>query len=103
MMNSISPALYGNDKTEQPSVDISGQSLVSAEKIDIGKRLEQMLWAEMLSHAGLEKAFTQAGGESASAFSRYIVEAIAEDLADKHPMGIGQSATPDQRNSGALV
>jgi hypothetical protein len=51
-------------------------------------RFEQMLWAEMLSHAGLEKAFTQGGGEAASAFSRYVVEAIARDLAIKHPMGL---------------
>ena len=51
-------------------------------------RFEQMLWAEMLTHAGLEKAFTQGGGEAASAFSRYVVEAIARDLAEKHPMGL---------------
>jgi len=55
---------------------------------EIKQRFEQMLWAEMLSHAGLEKAFTQGGGEAASAFSRYVVEAIAKDLAEKHPMGL---------------
>lgn len=54
---------------------------------ELGQRFEQMLWAEMLSHAGLEKAFTQGGGEAASSFSRYIVEAIAEDLARSHPLG----------------
>lgn len=53
-------------------------------------RFEQMLWAEMLSHAGLEKAFTQGGGEGASAFSRYVVEAIAKDLAERHPLGLGE-------------
>ncbi len=58
---------------------------------NIGQRLEQMLWVEMLSHAGLEKAFTQAGGEAASAFSRYIVEAIAKDMAEQHPLGLGQA------------
>ena len=57
---------------------------------DIKVRFEQMLWAEMLSHAGLEKAFTQGGGEAASAFSRYVVEAIAKDLAEKHPMGLAE-------------
>ena len=55
---------------------------------DIGQRFEQMLWAEMLSHAGLEKSLTQSGGESVSAFSRYVVEAIAEDIAEKHPLGL---------------
>ncbi|MBY9065748.1 hypothetical protein K1X12_02490 [Hyphomonas sp. WL0036] len=49
-----------------------------------------MLWAEMLSHAGLEKSFTLGGGESASAFSRFIVEAIAEDLAETRPLGLAE-------------
>lgn len=53
--------------------------------------MEQMLWTEMLSHAGLEDAFTQGGGEAASAFSRFIVEEIAKDLAAKHPLGIGKA------------
>lgn len=57
---------------------------------EIVKKFEQMLWAEMLTHAGLEKAFTQSGGEAASAFSRYIVEAIAEDISEKHPLGLSK-------------
>jgi hypothetical protein len=57
---------------------------------DMKVRFEQMLWSEMLSHAGLEKAFTQGGGEAASAFSRYVVESIAKDLAEKHPMGLAE-------------
>ncbi len=56
---------------------------------DIGKRFEQMLWAEMLMHAGLEEALTKNGGEAASSFSRYVVEAIAADIAEKHPLGLG--------------
>jgi hypothetical protein len=48
----------------------------------------------MLSHAGLEKAFTQGGGEGAASFSRFIVEAIARDLAEKHPLGFGEKALP---------
>lgn len=55
---------------------------------NIGKRFEQMLWAEMLSHAGLEESLTQGGGEAVAAFSRYVVEAIAEDIAEKHPLGL---------------
>jgi hypothetical protein len=54
----------------------------------IKQRFEQMLWAEMLTHAGLDKAFTQGGGEAASAFSRYVVEEIAKDLAATHPLGL---------------
>lgn len=60
-----------------------------AERSDAAKRFEQLLWAEMLSHAGLEKSFTQSGGEGASAFARYIVEAIAKDLAETHSLGLG--------------
>ena len=56
---------------------------------DIGKRFEQMLWAEMLMHAGLEDALTKNGGEAASSFSRFVVEAIAADIAEKHPLGLG--------------
>jgi hypothetical protein len=57
---------------------------------EIKQRFEQMLWSEMLSHAGLEKALTLGGGEAASSFSRYVVEAIAKDLAETHPMGLAE-------------
>lgn len=50
-------------------------------------RFEQMLWAEMLKYSGLEKAFSSAGGEGAAAFTQFAVEAIARDLAEKHPLG----------------
>ncbi len=58
---------------------------------DIGQRFEQMLWAEMLSHAGLDKAFEQGGGEAASAFSRYVVEPVAKDIAATHPLGLAEA------------
>lgn len=51
-------------------------------------RFEQLLWAELLTHTGLEKALTLGGGEGASMFSRYFVEAIAEDIAKQHPLGL---------------
>lgn len=76
----------------------------AAQQKDIGQRFEEMLWAEMLSHAGLEKAFTQSGGEAASAFSRFMVEAIAEDLAEKHPLGLdptGAAAGEGSRSAAA--
>ncbi len=69
---------------------------------EIKQRFEQMLWAEMLSHAGLEKAFTLGGGEAASAFSRYVVEEIAKDLAEKHPMGLADKV-PSARPGGDLM
>ena len=61
------------------------------ETSDIGQRFEQMLWTEMLTYAGLDKAFSQGGGEAASAFSRYVVEAIAKDLSESHPMGLAEA------------
>lgn len=80
MIQPLSPAL--------PQAQAGQGAATPPERSEIGKRFEQMLWAEMLSHAGLEKAFTQNGGEAASAFSRFIVEAIAEDLAERHPLGL---------------
>ena len=54
---------------------------------DTNKRFEQMLWAEMLRHSGIEEDFTKGGGQAASAFTQFAVEAIAKDLAEKHPLG----------------
>lgn len=67
-----------------------GGTPASGDRSEIGKRFEQMLWAEMLSHAGLEKSLTLGGGEAASAFSRYVVESIAADLAETNPLGLAR-------------
>ena len=71
-----------------PTTETTGQGDVFKDTLE---RLEQMLWTEMLSHAGLEKAFTLGGGEDAAAFSRYLVEAIAEDMAEQHDFNFSQS------------
>ena len=63
----------------------------TSEASDLGKRFEQMLWTEMLSYAGLDKAFAQDGGQAAETFSRYLIESIAADLAETHPMGLGEA------------
>ncbi|MEL6829406.1 MAG: hypothetical protein AAFO63_04645 [Pseudomonadota bacterium] len=70
---------------------------------DTIERLEQMLWTEMLSHAGLEKAFTLGGGEDAAAFSRYLVEAIAEDLAAQHDFNFADSPSLGSLDSYAAL
>lgn len=75
-----------------PTPDLRSARPAPDPAMDLRLRFEQMLWSEMLSHAGLEKAFTQGGGGDASAFSRFIVEAIAKDLAEKHPLGFGEKA-----------
>lgn len=51
-------------------------------------KFEQLLWAELLTHTGLEDALTLGGGQGASMFSRYFVEAIAADIAEQHPLGL---------------
>lgn len=69
---------------------------------EIKQRFEQMLWTEMLSHAGLEKALTLGGGEAASSFSRFVVEAIAKDLAETHPLGLADHVNlPSPVNAAA--
>lgn len=83
VMSALSPAQGA--KAGEGSLAVPGQ-----ERSETGKRFEQMLWADMLSHAGLEKSFTLGGGESASAFSRFVVESIAEDLAETHPLGLAE-------------
>lgn len=70
-----------------PRSSVSGQDDASG----IGQRFEQMLWTEMLTYAGLDEAFSQGGGEAASSFSRFLVEAVAKDLAESHPLGLGEA------------
>lgn len=69
---------------------------------DTGIKFEKMMWAQMLRHSGLEDAFTKSGGEAVSAFSQFIVEAIAEDLAEKHPLGLSSKAVMAS-NGGAAI
>ena len=76
---------------EPASANGSSARIRQPDNSDIGQRLEQMLWTEMLTYAGLDEAFSQGGGESASAFSRYVVESIARDLAESHPLGFGDA------------
>lgn len=57
-------------------------------------KFEQLLWAELLTHTGLEDALTLGGGDGASMFARYFVEAIAEDIAKQHPLGLLDAELP---------
>lgn len=96
MTSLVSPAVSGFAPAGSPA-----QAGTSAQADNIGKRFEQMLWAEMLSHAGLEESLTQNGGQAASSFSRYLIEAIAEDISEKHPLGLGQAAGTSVSFSGS--
>ncbi|ABI78061.1 hypothetical protein HNE_0262 [Hyphomonas neptunium ATCC 15444] len=88
MISSITPGI--SVPSAIPAGEGKGAGAAGEDRSEIGKRFEQMLWAEMLSHAGLEKSLTLGGGEAASAFSRYVVESIAEDLAETHPLGFAR-------------
>lgn len=57
-------------------------------------KFEKLLWAELLTHTGLEDALTLGGGQGASMFSRYFVEAIAGDIAKQHPLGLLSDQSP---------
>ncbi len=57
-------------------------------------KFEKLLWAELLTHTGLEDALTLGGGQGASMFSRYFVEAIAGDIAEQHPLGLLSDKSP---------
>lgn len=87
-------------KAPDQTLEVAGQGDAFSDTLE---RLEQMLWTEMLSHAGLEEAFTLGGGEDAAAFSRYLVEAIAEDLAAQHDFNFGDSASLARFNSYAAI
>ncbi len=99
MIASLIPSL--ETAAARPSAPEVPKASAEKEAESIKLRFEQMLWAEMLSHAGLEKAFTQGGGEAASAFSRYVVEAIARDLAIKHPMGLSEGVDKSLANAAS--
>ncbi len=66
-------------------------------------KFEQLLWAELLTHTGLEDSLTLGGGQGASMFARYFVEAIAADIAKQHPLGLLDSELPTDLNSAADI
>lgn len=72
----------------------SASSAAPGESDPTSLRFEQLLWAELLTHTGLEKALTLGGGDGAAMFSRYFVEAIAADIAEQHPLGLLSDTIP---------
>ncbi len=77
-----------------PSTGEAGKPAQVELSEDAKLRFEKLLWAELLTHTGLEKSMTLGGGEGASMFSRYFVEAIAEDLAEQQPLGLLDKELP---------
>ncbi|MEZ5999503.1 hypothetical protein [Hyphomonas sp.] len=86
------PVSFQAYTAQMPGIsDPSATGKGASDASELGKRFEQMLWTEMLSYAGLDKAFAQDGGQAAETFSRYLIESIAADLAETHPMGLGEA------------
>ncbi len=52
------------------------------------QEFESVFIAEMLSHAGFDKALSQDSGFGGEAFSRMLVETYAEGLAEKGGFGL---------------
>lgn len=92
MLTSLTvPQMGGATTTMSPTNNVEA---TDPKMGDMQKRFEQMLWAEMLSHSGLEDALTKSGGEAAAPFARYVVEAVAKDIAEAHPLGLSTAAKP---------
>ncbi len=55
---------------------------------ETAQEFEAVFIAEMLSHAGFDKAIAQDSGYGGEAFSRMLVENYAESLAEKGGFGL---------------
>ncbi len=58
-----------------------------------GAEFEALFIAQMLEYSGLSKAFTMNGGEGVEAFSRFMIEQLAEDLVEQGGFGLSESIT----------
>ncbi len=88
-------APLGTAITETRSTSATTPTVQTPDAAEDSKlRFEQLLWAELLTHTGLEDALTLGGGEGAAMFSRFFVEAIASDIAKQHPLGLLDAELP---------
>ncbi len=58
-----------------------------------GAEFEALFIAQMLEYSGLSKALTMNGGEGVEAFSRFMIEQLAEDLVEQGGFGLSESIT----------
>ncbi len=66
------------------------------------KEFESVFIAEMLTHAGLDKAVTRDSGYSGQAFSRMLIDAYASQLAGKGLLKISDSIAQQFINNQPL-
>ena len=93
-ISSLNPSAVG--AVAATNEDAAAQAAEASEESKL--QFEKLLWAELLTHTGLEDALTLGGGQGASMFARYFVEAIAADIAEQHPLGLLDSELPTQPN-----
>lgn len=92
MIPTLPPTLTPSAASQPTASAPVAQGLETSDESKL--RFEQLLWAELLTHTGLEDALTLGGGQGASMFSRYFVEAIAADIAEQHPLGLLDTELP---------
>ena len=56
---------------------------------------EALFIAQMLEYSGLSKAFTLNGGEGVEAFSRFMIEQLAQDMTAQGGFGLTEAITED--------
>jgi hypothetical protein len=78
------------ENTTSRSMDTQNTNNKADHADTVLKNMETMLWAELLSHAGFEEALVGGAGGHASGFSRIILEHVATDLAEAHPLGLAR-------------
>ena len=101
MIPTLPPTLAPASSVQPSSTTALPQGVENSDESKM--RFEQLLWAELLTHTGLEDALTLGGGQGASMFSRYVVEAIAADIAKQHPLGLLDAELPTETNSSPDV
>ena len=72
-----------------------------AELRKTAQEFEAVFIAEMLSHAGFEKAIAQDSGLGGEAFSRMLVETYAEKLSEKGGFGLADQIYRQLKDRGA--
>lgn len=88
-MNAASLSLVLNAKTAEhvrDAVDTTAEKEQSLR--DTAREFEAVFIKEMLTHAGLDKAFAGDSGHGGEAFSSMLVQTYAEELSQKGGFGL---------------
>ena len=78
MIPTLPPTLTPASSAQPSSTTALPQGVENSDESKM--RFEQLLWAELLTHTGLEDALTLGGGQGASMFSRYFVDFVVKQI-----------------------